>query len=178
MPATFDYQQIERMAEAVALVRVGIRPSIAELHTGVSRRMIRRWYRQIHGVQPTRGPLPSSPKILRTQQHRRHAAHLLEEYERLTGGPSIRIDQLLQAHEDYQAWCRAEGEVCLLSATDAWVLARDMELGNVVKQVCPTCERPHYSALAQRSPDTCPYCPTSRGSARIRGSEPLQIAVQ
>lgn len=158
MPSTLQHEHVENMAAGVELVRAGFRPRIVEVYTSLSRRLICKWWWEIHGVGPEVGPLPSGPSILRSLVYRRDAAIFLNLYAEVNEGGSLDIQSVQSAYRQYTDHREANGQAPLLSITDGWVLARDVEVGTITAVRCASCHQHHYLAINQRASSQCPFC--------------------
>ncbi|SFC90233.1 transcriptional activator (FlhC) [Thiohalospira halophila DSM 15071] len=147
-------ETIEDVTFAVELIRAGLRPGVIELHTGISARRIRRWWREVHGTSPTPGPLPTGGSVLRSAARRREATDFIARYR--TRGGNLRLDarRILETYRDHQqTW-----EDPQLTITETWALVRDAEIGALMAVECPYCGGTHYLSMTQRGPSRCPLC--------------------
>ena len=152
-----------RVARAVHLISVGIRPNIVTLDTGLSVPLLRNIYREVHGVRATSGPLPSPEGILRTRARYVEACTLLPLYIKLADRPNeqVDLDALVEAG-DLQGQAMPKE----IDINQAWVLARAFRAGSILLTTCRNCRATLIGAPTHRLRPDCPFCGPRSGPAQ------------
>ena len=175
MASGHDTPEISAWNLAKELIEKGVRPPAAASMTGLPQEAMRRLYKQVHRRESKRGPSPYYARSLIDNTRRAaHGAMAVEVYRTLTtqaGDPrGMQIDPwaLLRAHDVYVSLL-PEGEPPM-GLESCWYLLRDLRIGDLRLQFCPSCQTTYLYSLQQESLLRCPYCAPylNRGSAPDR----------
>ena len=154
----------ERTARAIALIRRGMRTSIVGHISGLAPAIVRELYEEVHGRRPTAGQLPTSSGIL-CSPRRQASASLFAALYRAIGGEAIArtvvVDALLKAHTLYlQQLGRLPGEPLgvPIDINQAWVIARDLTIGEARFRDCKRCGIRYLAGDFSRTALGCPVC--------------------
>jgi flagellar transcriptional activator FlhC len=164
-----------RLALAIALLERGARVSIVRHLTDLPRMVVRRLYREVLGVAPAAGQLPTTARVMGTRLRQVQASLWASLYRGL-GGPGIcqilDPQALLAAHDLYLQVARGQGHPPTLDLNDAWVVARDLRSGAAELRPCPRCQIHYLVCSEPRLPPTCPLCALrARALRAARGRE-------
>jgi hypothetical protein len=164
-------REVEEFRLAVELVELGARLQVLESEVAISRDRLTRLYKELRGVSPPKGQLPSSPEWFLTWRPNVHASLFLSAYRFLMArGKQSRIRCIVSAYRLYVEHVSLTGEELTLSFTRAWTLLRFL---TPVRWSVP-----HANAVAVRSSGTSMTCrPTlSVDCARRPHAQPREKA--
>jgi len=167
----------ERTQRAIALIRRGMRTSIVWQISGLAPVLVRELYEEVHGRRPTAGQLPTSSGIL-CSPHRQASASLFAALYRALGGETIArtvvVDALLKAHALYlEQLDRLPGEPLgpPMDINQAWVIARDLTIGEARFRGCQRCGIRYLAGDFSRVALCCPVCVLKGRSRSARGNQ-------
>lgn len=178
-----------RAAEAIALIRRGMRTSIVGYITGVHPVVLRELHHEIHRSKPASGQLPSSGGVLRSSLMRASASAFAALYRSLAAGDigtTVDTHALVKAHDLYLEQVGdlvpAGRHGTPIDINQAWIIARDLTTGVVRFQFCRRCRVRYLVADLSDRPPTCPLCAlrvgrASPGASRHRASAAAVAAV-
>jgi hypothetical protein len=154
----------DRTARAIALIRRGMRTSIVGHISGLPPATVRALYKEVHGRRPTPGQLPTSSGVL-CSPRRQASATLFAVLYRALGGEAIErtvvVDALLKAHVLYvEQLGRLQGEPLgsPIDINQAWIIARDLTIGEARFRCCGSCGIRYLIADFSRTALRCPVC--------------------
>ncbi|ABF08572.1 flagellar transcriptional regulator FlhC [Cupriavidus metallidurans] len=133
-------REVEEFRLAVELVELGARLQVLESEVAISRDRLTRLYKELRGVSPPKGQLPSSPEWFLTWRPNVHASLFLSAYRFLMAqGKQSRIRCIVSAYRLYVEHISLIGEDLTLSFTRAWTMLRFLDSGTLVSSTCKCC---------------------------------------
>ncbi|MDO8941069.1 MAG: FlhC family transcriptional regulator [Methylicorpusculum sp.] len=141
---------------ALEMIKLDARISIISRETGLSTRLLRKSYREIHNKSPSSGLLRNTPDfIYKTKTKEKQATvfcilYKLDEtasFQRLINVYKRYIDFLTLSEQD---------KPTLLTFSEAWALSRFLDQAQVKLIECPVCSSARL--ITDQSFHVCPIC--------------------
>lgn len=156
--------------EALDMIARGMRTSIVQILTDRPARLLRDYYREIHGVSPPSGYLPLANAVVGTRQRVKEGSLFLALYAAADDAVRKQIvpSALLTAYDVYVEWrpsLRLTGEP--LTINEAYVIANAYRSLDVSLHPCQ-CGSQYIVASQTRLRPICPFCSTDGRSVGRR----------
>ncbi len=133
-------KEVEEVRLAVELVEFGARLQVLESEVSISRDRLTRLYKELRGVSPPKGQLPSSPEWFLTWRQNVHASLFLSAYRFLMArSRQTRIRIIISAYRLYVEQVSLIEEEPILSFTRAWTMLRFLDSGTLASVTCTCC---------------------------------------
>jgi flagellar transcriptional activator FlhC len=179
MPRTTLAQDAQEMVRAIALIKLGARMQVLETELALPRDRLIRLYREVTGVSPPKGLLPSSADWYMTWMANIHSSLFYNTYLFLKNeAQCTHLDALTKAYRLYREHCTNAGAETLLDLTRAWTLVRFFSGGILQMTQCCRCSGKFVAYKYDRpAGKACALCqPPSRAGkgAKKSGSAPYR----
>ena len=125
-------QRSSQTLRAAELIKFGFKTNIVVQNTGLSSNLIRILYKEVQGVPPKAGQLPSPASILSTRQSLAHASILIRAYidkNEKQQARTVDINRLVEAYKSYCEQLNQTKDIDnskKLTVNESWVLARGL----------------------------------------------------
>ncbi|KVN15374.1 flagellar transcriptional regulator FlhC [Burkholderia stagnalis] len=128
------------VSRAVDLIELGARMQLLESELTLSRERLTRLYREVRGVSPPKGMLPSSADWYMTWRGNIHASLFYNTYLFLKDEACCsHLDALTKGYRLYREHCAHAGMDVELDLTRAWTLVRFFNGGMLRMTQCGRC---------------------------------------
>jgi flagellar transcriptional activator FlhC len=135
--------EVREIVLAEELIRLGARLQLLEAETLLSRDRLIKLYKEIKGVSPPRGMLPSSPDWFLTWRPNIHSSLFHSIYRRVRphmgDDDRTELHALVKSYRLYLETVQTHGEEPVLSLTRAWTLPRFFDEGVLRLATCTRC---------------------------------------
>ncbi len=172
MPRTTLAHDAEEMVRAIALIKLGARMQVLETELTLPRDRLIRLYREVTGVSPPKGLLPSSADWYMTWMANIHSSLFYNTYLFLKNEAQCsHLDALTKAYRLYREHCTNAGGETLLDLTRAWTLVRFFGGGILEMTQCCRCSGKFVAYKYDRpTGKICALCqPPSRAGKGAKG---------
>jgi flagellar transcriptional activator FlhC len=133
-------EDAQQMFRAIALIELGARMQVLETELTLPRDRLIRLYREVTGVSPPKGMLPSSADWYMTWMANIHASLFYNIYTFLKSEAQCsHLDALTKGYRLYRDHCTSAGFNSELDLTRAWTLVRFFNGGILDLTPCCRC---------------------------------------
>jgi flagellar transcriptional activator FlhC len=161
------FDEAEAVLKAAELIRLGVRMHVLEAEFAFSRDRMIRLYREIHGVAPQKGMIPSSAEWFTPRMANLHASLFTNIFLSLERNNALsRVELLARAYSLYREHFELTGQAVLMDVTRAWTLLRFLDEAVLSLLPCGHCAG-HYIVHRRElaKPHVCGFCSQIQAAA-------------
>jgi flagellar transcriptional activator FlhC len=171
------FEDAQDIFRAIALIELGARMQVLETELPLSRDRMIRLYREVTGVSPPKGMLPSSSDWYMTWLANIHGSLFYNTYLFLKDEAGCsHLDSLTKGYALYREHCEHVGIETVLDLTRAWTLVRFFNGGILQLTQCSRCTGKFIAHKYDPGKHAvCRACqPPSRAGTATKAAIPLQ----
>lgn len=153
------FKRFDQQSLVMELLKRHARISIVHRETGVSRQLLRKTYRELHGCSPSPGALKYSTQgLTRNLKHYKEVTLFAVCFQTVDAqSQADDIRKIIMAFDSYKQFCPASP----LDFSAAWVIARDVKAMRIKVAKCPHCGAAVLLQAREAVSEHCGVCKAS-----------------